>query len=221
MKLSVTPLVFVFLTILVSVTTGQERVDLIQASEPFTPSGLVSMTDVSMENRARASMRMPLEKPHKIESGSLNGVQYRFYYTDGSGSFGNNLDRIGMPDLDNNWRVACKKDAIDDSKYCYMSFHDLTVWKFSSGGYRVSVGGETYPGSEVAVRIDGAPAITGSKEIFGGPNADKIIEGLKAGKQVTTRYVRWPAGTNKDDTFQLVGFNEAFSYINWALSKIK
>jgi hypothetical protein len=84
------------------------------------------------------------------------------------------------------------------------------------------VGSNTSPGSNVAIRVDDTPAFTGNEKApFIGVNAQKVIDALKAGTRVTTRYVKWPQNTNVDASFELYGFDEAYDYVNWALKQIK
>lgn len=191
--------------------SGQTKADIIPNNERFTPNGIISIS------------------PHvggQIETGTVNGVAYRYYYSDGSGTFegvsGNGITPGAKYDFKQNWSVSCKKDPIDDSKYCNMSKADLSIFLFSKSGLYVSIGGNNYPGSDVAIRVDTQPATIGNEKAqFSGDKAKQIIDALKSGKQITTRYQKWPQGYDTTSTFDLSGFNEAFQFINWAFGKIK
>ena len=159
----------------------------------------------------------------KTESGVLNGVDYKFYYTDGSGSFsgarGETLDSIS-----GTWNVNCRKDAITDEKMCYMYFQDLWIFIDGKGRPTVSVGSNHYPSSTVAIRIDkAAPIVASSKNggSFANGKSMKIIDSLKNAKSITTRYEKWPSEYPIDSSWEIYGFNEAYRYLNWAIKHIR
>lgn len=194
----------------VMVCLGQTKPDLIPSDEKFTKDGGIQI-------------KMSLGKPYKVESGILNGVNYQFWYSDGSGTFLGKKDGIMFAgDYSDNWQVGCKKDAIDDTKICFMRIKTLMVFISGKDKYSVSIGNNNYPRTPAAIRVDGGEPIKGGVQgIFIDEESDKIIAELKKGKQVVTRYQKFPKEYNTDDTFELYGFNEAFEYINWAFSKIK
>lgn len=201
------------LVLLTGIGFGQDAKDLIPSYLKFTPDSVIQR-EASVIDPRRSS---------QTASGRINGVAYRFYYSDGSGTFegtqGNGVDyRRSMAE---NWSVGCKKDAIDDSKFCYMQIFDLWIWRFGPERYMVSIGAKHYPGSGIALRIDQHPASTAKESGFTGPEALALIEKLKTAKSVTTRFQEWPNGYNTDQTFALYGFAETFQYVNWAYDQIR
>lgn len=159
------------------------------------------------------------------ETGVLNGVPYRIHFVDGSGIFGGTRDSAlhAMEPIGNNWQVGCKRDAISDQKLCHMYRRDLWVYVTSTGQTMVAVGHEHFPGSSVAVRIDGAAPFSASaaKEgYFSAAASSKIAQQLRVAKSLTTRYVKWPYKAPIDDSWEPYGFAEAFQYINWAVRRI-
>jgi len=169
------------------------------------------------------------EGDDKREVGEINGVQYYFSYTDGSGSFaGNKESKVHSSnhwerDLERDWEVKCKKDPITDKKMCYMKTRELLVILYGNGKSIVSIGHDNYPGSTVAIRIDGEAPIIGPQTNTGDlptTGSTKVIERLKKAKFVTTRYMKWPYKGWVDDTWEVFGFNEAFQFLTWAVNRI-
>ncbi len=191
--------------------------NLIVSGQTFMPEGKVEMLEVKLLSNTDVI---------KTEKGLINGVHYQFYYTDGSGTFSGtsgNTGNIREP-YESNWSVSCKKDPISDKKTCQMKMKDLWVYVSGNGKTVVSIGAEHFPNSSVIARIDGGAPITSSSSNDGDfpPNASaKIIDGLKRGQSVTTRYMKWPYRTWVDNSWELYGFNETFKYINWAVRNIK
>lgn len=154
----------------------------------------------------------------KYERGTLNGVEYQIEYLDGSGRFGDRSDSHA------GWEVSCKKDAIDDSKYCRMSksISNLSVWTARPGGEYVFIGGNHYPGSLVTIRIDGAKPISApAKGQFATARDAQIIAQIQKAKTVTTRYREWPNRYDTDATWEPGEFKEALQYIRWAIKQIR
>ena len=187
---------------------------LIQSDQPFTPNGSVEMDEMRRHSRIDVN---------KIESGSINGVSYRFFYTDGSGSFsgraGNTLkltERIAE-----NWSTRCIKDAMDDSVACMATLGDLTISIHKDGGRYIVIGTSHYPGTPVSIRVNGGkPDSAQSDHQFRPPISDQILASLRNGDQVSTRYQEWPYERNIDKSFQLYGYEEVMSYLEWAISHI-
>ncbi|HEV7700318.1 MAG TPA: hypothetical protein VGO43_08835 [Pyrinomonadaceae bacterium] len=206
-------LTFVLIAILILGlgVSSQEKARLIPEGIRFTPDGVMKE-----ETYGSTTFRW--------ESGLYQGVPYRLY-DDASGSFDGvkGLDeRTRIGSMDTVWSVKCEKDAIDDSKSCYLMRGGLILTLTANGETRIGVGGRAYPSSEVAIRVDSDPAfIAPEKAGFAGMKANQIIEAIKKGVNVTTRYQEWPSGGNKDAKFSTYGFAEAFEYLRWVIVKIK
>lgn len=190
---------------------------LIESDAPFTPDGKIELLETKILRTAEAN---------KIESGVLNGVHYRFYYTDGSGTFAGKPGNVGhfSEPMGTNWRTACKKDPVTDRKHCYMQLKDLYVFVYPRGGVTIGIGGERFPGSTVALRVDQlAPATASAKDdgSFSEKASARLIKQMASAKTLTTRYMKWPDKSWEDQTWELYGFNEAYKYITWAVKRIK
>lgn len=191
---------------------SQTSGDLIVTDEKFTKDGVITYPDFKY-----------LGMKVKAESGILNGVAYRIYYSGGAyfvGEKGGSLE--GRPERVN-WHVGCHKDDFSDVKSCVLSTRDIRIHLFADGGALINVGnGELYPGSDVAVRIDDDPAYIGGDEgrIPFNPSS-RILERLKTAKRVRTRYVRCPSESASQDEWEPYGYNEALQFAKWSLSKIK
>lgn len=174
---------------------------LVCTDEQFSPNGVVSITGI------------------KTETGNINGIHYKIYYEDGSGSFG---DKDNL--LNNNWDVKCVKDKITDSKVCSMNKESLHVYAHGNGKSIVSIGHDHFPNSSVTIRIEGNPPITTSAKNdgdFPAKLSDGIITKLKSSKEATTRYMEFPYQTWVDKVVETQGFNETYAYIKWAVKHIK
>lgn len=199
---------------------AKERVQkptLLNPTAPFTPDGIVSEKEMELLTRIEIN---------KVEEGLLNGVHYRIYYTDGSGTFSGELDGSLATTFGtgSHWSTSCKKDPMDDTKSCYIQRKDLWVWVYPSGRLKIFIGGDQYPGTSASVRIDSSPAIrssTNSEGVFTAAQSRQILQQLVLGSRVATRYVDWPNKSVVDDSFDLHGFDEAYQYIQWALNQIK
>lgn len=98
------------------------------------------------------------------------------------------------------------------------------VWAYPNGHYIVSVGQDHFPGSTVAIRIDGGKPITASAKnggMFSRQVSAKLLSQLKGASKLTTRYMEWPNRYWVDETWELYGFNEALQYITWAVDRIR
>ena len=191
--------------------------DLLASCEPFAPNGEVKLSEGALETGASA---------HKVETGVLNGVHYNIYYEDSSASFAGQLADEHEPLAwwsRENWEVRCKVDPITDKRSCYLHLGNFWIFQRAKGKSIVSIGADHYPGSTVAVRIDGGTPFTSSAANDGSfpqNTSTRIIQALSKGKQVTTRYMEWPYRAWEDETLDLFGFNEALSYMSWAFDRV-
>lgn len=154
----------------------------------------------------------------KIESGSINNVKYRIFYSDGSGSVQglktNTLDYINDKH-GTNWSTSCKKDEMDDTRWCALDKGDLRVGIWKDGSSFISIGSEHYPNSNITIRVDkGKPITTSGKNGFTTAESNEIIVKLLSGKSVLTRYQKWPCQSNIDNPTDLYGFPEAWELLN-------
>ncbi len=162
----------------------------------------------------------PLERVNhraRREVGEFNGLKYRVFHSDGSGSLqGLRTNDLSIRDKSRtNWSFRCKRDEFDDTHWCQVSREDLavTIWKDKS--IVVTVGAKHYPGTDVSVRIDSHdPHTAGEKTGFGTKVSQEILDELLAGESVMTRYQKWPYKRYIDQRVPLFGFTEAWALLN-------
>ena len=137
--LLLTPMVLGFCVILLQLPLPARALDkpwLIPKDARFRPDGEVV---------AQANVQM--------ETGTYHGVQYRFRFTDGSGTFAGASGNTLGDWQKNNWKVICKKDLINDEKSCAMHIKELWILvtvKPHNNAHKqawVEVGKNHYPGS--------------------------------------------------------------------------
>lgn len=210
-----------FLSLLVLTTSAfsqpTTKPTLLKTDSKFSDSGTVELVESPVLRGTEVDA---------VESGVLNGIHYKFYYTDGSGTFAGRQGDVGgiMEPTNSNWTVECSKDAITDRKMCRMRMRDLWIYVYPGGRATLSVGAEHFPGTTVTVRIDQTtPTTTDAKRDgdFDFQTSARILSRLKNGTTLTTRYMRWPYRTWEDHTWELYGFEEALMYIRWAVQRIK
>jgi hypothetical protein len=161
------------------------------------------------------------------ESGEKNGVSYKIHYIDGSGSFsvrGSKDSSTPWYSVQDEWSVACKKDAISDKKYCYLSRKDLFVFIQKNGKASVSVGTDNFPYRRSSIRVDSRKAITspvGNDGDFSAAQSEAIVKEIAAGSGFVTRFVQWPYDSPVDATYESAGFKEAIEYLRWAIKRIR
>lgn len=108
------------------------------------------------------------------------------------------------------WSIGCSKDKFNGSKVCSLSkLHNDVMVNIINGKYSVYVGGNHYPRTQSAIKIDDNNPIYGYEGSSQAPQ--KVIEQMKNGRIAYTRYKEWPYEYNKDGEVDLIGFTEAFN----------
>lgn len=154
---------------------------------------------------------------YRVETGALNGIKYRIYYTDGSGTIQGDpaatLDTIKDLQL-TNWSARCEIDGMDDERWCALTKKDLMIGIWKDGSTFVNVGHDHFPSSQIAIRIDkNAPFTANETSGFSGKQVSGILSSFRSGEKALTRYREWPYETNIDVTIDLYGFNEAWDVL--------
>lgn len=108
------------------------------------------------------------------------------------------------------WHITCKRDRFDGTKMCLMlkRNEDVSVM-IMNGKYHVFVGRDHYPRTQSAIKIDNNATIYGYEGVF--KNSPEIIEQMKRGRVVYSRYKEWPYDYNKDNEMSLLGFTEKYN----------
>ncbi|MFH7326259.1 hypothetical protein [Desulfurivibrio sp. C05AmB] len=151
----------------------------------------------------------------RIEEGTYNNLKYRFWYSNGSGAVQglptNTLD-YEQDKYGTNWSLGCQKYQADDAYWCSLYKPALRVVITKDASYLVSVGRSHYPGSSITVRVDdNEPIQETGKTVFSKQQSAAIVEQLKRGESVLTRYQEWPHREDKDEVIDLFGFKEALA----------
>lgn len=106
------------------------------------------------------------------------------------------------------WFISCYKKEFDNTKVCHLHGGDLWVYLIN-GKYSVSVGSDIYPGTRAGFRVDNGKSVYGYEGDFSNPLV--LINQLKKGKFVYTRYQEWPYLAHIDKKTDLEDFNEKFN----------
>lgn len=148
------------------------------------------------------------------EYGTLNGKPIHFYHTDGSTSIGGEGGEASA------WSIGCKVDAMSDNKSCNMSNGSLFIYRDKTG-WSVFVSGDHFPGTGSMIRINGGKPITTSDDdgMFSHAASARIVEQLKNGAEVATRYTNWPYNTYTDGTVNTEAVETAFAYLDLIYKK--
>lgn len=135
------------------------------------------------------------------ESGTLNGHQMEFYHVDGSANVGG-------------WSIGCSRDAMSDVKSCHLSNSDLFILLYADGWSVLVSGEDHYPGTGSLVRINhGKPITTSDNDgLFSRAASKRIVENLKDGGEVVTRYTNWPYNTYTDNHVNTEQVETAIGY---------
>ena len=160
------------------------------------------------------------------ETGLVNGVFYRVYPSDLSGSFGGTPEFDGVLNASNintylgdHWSIGCHVDAMTDKKTCSISRKDFSLYVEKSS-VQVIVGSDHYPGRPASIRIGkNKPFTTSNDGQFTKAISRQIAAQMLAGQNIATRYIEWPYNSYKDDSFPAFGFKEALDYAKWAVAQ--
>jgi hypothetical protein len=121
------------------------------------------------------------------------------------------------------WYVSCEDDRIDDRRECEVGAihaNNLSV-RVSKNGAIVLVGGQNYPGSENAIRIDTAAPLRWKELNAAVPDAvmtKTILSQMQRGQKYLIRYYEWPSHEEVVQEGSVDGFREAYE---WALAAVK
>jgi hypothetical protein len=169
------------------------------------------------------------------EEGIYNGVSYRFYHSDGSGTFGRfeetEKDRIVRESMERaghkhkttkeliGWKTTCKQDAMTGKRHCSTNKNDLWVSWFDNSQLIISIGSKPAPGSQIALRFGKEAPLTTSEKGWYGEPAIKLLQRLIAEKRVATRYRNWPANIDIDKETELFGLKEVCDFLKFAVAQ--
>lgn len=118
------------------------------------------------------------------------------------------------------WYVSCSRDRITDEKNCILGKYEMAFIRSSKTGWIFSVSKETKKLNLAAyqyIRIDKSPALK-SKTFFKGQPTLNIIEQMKKGRTVYTRFYEW--SDEYEEIIPLKGFSIAYNTLNIMYSKL-
>jgi hypothetical protein len=156
------------------------------------------------------------------ETGTFKGIKYRIF-SDKSGAIQglpeNTLE--SFKEYGTNWSLGCSIDEMDDTHFCYLDRKDLRVGIWKDGKTFIWIGNNHYPGSNIALRVDkNKPIIASEERGFTDSQSLEIIEQLKKGTSVLTRYKEWPYQSNEDQSFKTFGFPQAWEILQRVYSSV-
>ena len=103
---------------------------------------------------------------------------------------------------------------MDDTHWCGLEKGHVLIGIWKDRTPFVRVGHKHYPNSKIAVRIDkNSPISAPEDKGFTNSQSIAIIEQLKEGKSLLTRYQEWPYERNKDKSIEIFGFNQAWEIL--------
>ena len=158
-----------------------------------------------------------------IQKGTLRKVAFSIWETDSGG--GSIQGEIGVdpddPVAEAIWSLTCRMDKIDDSRSCHLRRGDLFVFRTETG-HLVDVGSDNYPGSSISIRVDDHPPLTApAKTAFQEAQAKRVLGQLRSGRNVVTRYQKWPYESYIDTEISLYGAAEALDLLDKAFLSLR
>jgi len=156
------------------------------------------------------------------ERGSYQGIGYRIFYTDGSGVIqGESGKPLDVADYQDNWRLKCRANLSDSLRRCVLQKGDLFIHRYQDGSFMVDVGSDKKSVSDMQVRIDNNEAVAANvQQGFTGEQTDLILEQMKTGKVIYTRYAGASNQWETEKTVNLFSYSRAADLVEIVASEI-
>lgn len=144
------------------------------------------------------------------EAGVFDGVEYRIFYSDGSGIIQGQSDvSLADSDVRNHWALTCRKNN-SAAPTCTVSRANLQVTRLPGGDSKLTLGGDWATDSDILMRIDKhwameAQAATG----FSNQQVMLILNQMVSGRSVDTRFHAAEKRHPTYKTLSLFGFKQA------------
>ncbi|MGH7771485.1 MAG: hypothetical protein ACREQA_04540 [Candidatus Binatia bacterium] len=203
-----------------------------KAPEAADPPGSLLSPKIKFRPEGQLKARVSFlqtEASSTYEEGTYNGVTYRFHHEDGSGAFGRYKDYIMEPSLIRQdleeykdiigWSITCQQNKMEDMRYCFAESGDLLIYLTDNGFLNIKVGGDQYPGSEIAVRFGNEKPLSATKHGWFGDLGGMLLQRLMSSASVVTRYKKRPGATDVEREVDLSGLREAFEYMQFAVTQ--
>lgn len=106
------------------------------------------------------------------------------------------------------WQVKCWVRVFEDTKICVIQKEHLTIMRINNN-YSVNVGSKHLNGSFSSLRIDDNKVIKAKEGLY--RNGMPIIEQMKRGYYLFSRYQIQDKGTTLENKVSLMGFTDAYN----------
>jgi hypothetical protein len=189
-------------------TTGRRPMPIVDFRNPvlehsrgFLPDGVISC-NLRSEYLGEEKLRNYSEK------GSYQGVEYEVFFSRGYLKVSATPDGKGLSSRTSpEWTINCTRDEMEESKTCSMKKGELFI-QLGSDGESTSLAliVETYPNSEIAVKVGDNTKIT-AYSMSGLLSKAEIVEQMKSNSKLITSYYNWPYKVKKVDKHSLDGFS--------------
>ena len=145
------------------------------------------------------------------EHGFIDGVEYELHYADGSaviqGEVGKGLDNAEYTD---NWHLSCRNSESAGQVLCNINRDDIVIKRSVDGRCGLTVGADYLKSSDMLIRVKEQSAVKASAaEGYTPVQNDRIIQQMRAGESLDSRYHKRDRQRPTDRKISLYGFNQA------------
>jgi len=160
--------------------------------------------------------------------GTLDGFAYNYHAGFGAGVMASSTATSEPSSLGGDWSVKCESDPMDDSVSC--SVHRVRraseiimslFLSYDGTDYDVCVGADHYPGKDIQIRVDSNQAHSVTGACFSHAKSAAIMDELRSGTKVVTRYQKWPYESWLASEFTTDGFGQALKLTEWLYTQTK
>lgn len=145
------------------------------------------------------------------EHGRLQGVEYKLHYSDGSAVIqGTDGERLEDANYNDNWHLSCRSAGPAAQVLCALTRDDIVIERSADGRIGLTVGADYLKSSDVLVRVKEQSAVKASAaEGYTPVQIDRIIQQMRAGESLDSRYHKRDRQRPTDRKTSLYGFNQA------------
>jgi len=156
------------------------------------------------------------------ERGNYQGVEYRIFYTDGSGVIQGEAEKpLDVADFQDNWKLRCRTSPSDPQRHCVLQKGDVSIHRDKDASFMLEVGSNQEPGSEWLVRVDSHEAVTAdTQQGFTDEQTSLILEQMKTGKKMYTRYKGVSNQRETDKTINLFTYTRVAELVEVIASDV-
>lgn len=105
------------------------------------------------------------------------------------------------------WKIQCRVNVFEDSKVCIMKKGDIIVMRLNNE-YSVSIGESHQNNAMVEARVDKQSTLQAREGLY--RDASRLIDQMKRGSYIFTRYKKSSEKDYIESKTSLVGFTSAF-----------